>query len=167
MKRYRALAILMVFLALCGGVVWLILRGTAQYPSVGTRVSYPVNQIEGFDLSIEAPTWSPFRGYTVRYEIAIDSEDVYFLGRETYPFEHLEQLDGGRWHRLVSAEEGDRITFEGFSIGGEDNTGFAGSVVQKYAGYGTRLEPGTYRLTLELTDAEGTPHYLAAEFEVD
>ena len=39
--------------------------------------------------------------------------------------------------------------------------------MQKYACYGTRLEPGAYRVVLEMKAEDGTPHYLAAEFEVE
>lgn len=29
--------------------------------TLGEPVSYPVNQVEGFELTIEKPTWSPFK----------------------------------------------------------------------------------------------------------
>ena len=53
-----------------------------------------------------------------------------------------------------------------FSLGG-DSTGLQGSIVQKYDYYGTRLEAGTYRVVLEMKAKDGTPHYLAAEFDVE
>ena len=53
-----------------------------------------------------------------------------------------------------------------FSLGG-DSTGLQGSIVQKYDYYGTRLEAGTYRVVLEMKTKDGTPHYLAAEFDVE
>ena len=90
--------------------------------TLGEPVSYPVNQVDGFELTIEKPTWSPFKGYT---------------------FNNLE-----------------------FSLGG-DSTGLQGSIVQKYDYYGTRLEAGTYRVVLEMKAKDGTPHYLAAEFDVE
>lgn len=34
--------------------------------TLGEPVSYPVNQVDGFELTIEKPTWSPFKGYTIR-----------------------------------------------------------------------------------------------------
>ena len=30
--------------------------------TLGEPVSYPVNQVDGFELTIEKPTWSPFKG---------------------------------------------------------------------------------------------------------
>ena len=33
--------------------------------TLGEPVSYPVNQVDGFELTIEKPTWSPFKGYTI------------------------------------------------------------------------------------------------------
>ena len=50
---------------------------------------------------------------------------------------------------------------------GGDSTGLQGSIVQKYDYYGTRLEAGTYRVVLEMKTKDGTPHYLAAEFDVE
>lgn len=50
---------------------------------------------------------------------------------------------------------------------GGDSTGLQGSIVQKYDYYGTRLEAGTYRVVLEMKAKDGTPHYLAAEFDVE
>ena len=38
---------------------------------------------------------------------------------------------------------------------------------QKYDYYGTRLKAGTYRVVLEMKAKDGTPHYLAAEFDVE
>ncbi len=35
--------------------------------TLGEPVSYPVNQVDGFELTIEKPTWSPFKGYTIRW----------------------------------------------------------------------------------------------------
>ncbi|MGI6030378.1 MAG: hypothetical protein ACOX7F_02635 [Eubacteriales bacterium] len=166
MKRYKPFFIVgLLILAVVGGV-WLTLRATAHYPTPGEPVSYPVNQAEGFVLSVEEPTWSPFRGYTLRYAIAIDSPEVYSLVDDApQTFEHLEWFHQGQWVRLVrQTESGAYVTFD---IGGSENTGFQGSLVQKYEGYGTRLEPGTYRLTLEMTDSQNEPHYLAAEFEIE
>ena len=55
-----------------------------------------------------------------------------------------------------------------FALGGEESAALAGSIVQKYAYYGTRLEAGTgtYRVVLETQASDGTPRYLAREFEV-
>ena len=76
MKRCRGLVVLGLLTALCAGAVWLTLRVTARYPAWGGPVADPVNRVEGFALSIEETTWSPFRGYTLRYEIQMDSEEI-------------------------------------------------------------------------------------------
>ena len=171
MKRHPGLIVLSILLALCVGGAALYLRATAEYPVLGEPVSYPVNQIEGFDLSIEAgPTWSPFRGYTLKYSVRIDSQEVYHLTTGNEPHcaetERLERLVDGQWCPLRSTEP-TGFQSNTFDLGGPENTGFYGSLVQKYEGYGTRLEPGTYRLVLELTDHDGRSHCLAAEFPVD
>ena len=51
-------------------------------------------------------------------------------------------------------------------IGGSDTLSFESKFTQRTAYYGTCLEPGTYRLVLELTDDDGSSHYLAEEFHV-
>lgn len=165
LKRYRGWLLLLLLLAVCWGLVQLVLRTTAEYPALGEPVSYPVNQLDGFVLSIEEPTWSPFRGYTLRYDVEIHSEDVYTLSNEAAPMERLEALKDGQWYAL--ARQWESFNPISFDLGGAGNTGFEGSLVQKYQDYGTRLEPGTYRLTLELADRQGAPHYLAAEFTVE
>lgn len=165
MKRYRGVLNFAIFLAVCAGLIGLVLHFTAHYPALGETVSYPVNEVEGFTLSIQEPGWSPFRGYTLRYKIDIDSEKVYTLTREdSKNFEGLEYFTDGQWHRLLSQEE--TVGHMNWDVGGEGVSSFQGSIVQKFAGYGTRLESGTYRLTMELTDQQGSPHYLAAEFTV-
>lgn len=171
MKRHPGLMVLSILLLLCVGGAALYLRATAEYPAPGEAASYPVNQIEGFDLFIEAgPTWSPFRGYTLEYGVRIDSQEIYHLTTGNEPnsaeTERLERLLDGQWYRLRSTEPTGFQSYV-FDLGGHENTGFYGSLVQKYEGYGTRLEPGTYRLILELTDHDGQPHCLAAEFSVD
>ena len=57
--------------------------------------------------------------------------------------------------------------FQCVKLPGGDSTGLQGSIVQKYDYYGTRLEAGTYRVVLEMKAKDGTPHYLAAEFDVE
>ena len=164
MKRCRGLVVLGLLTALCAGAVWLTLRVTARYPAWGEPVTYPVNRVEGFALSIEETTWSPFRGYTLRYEIQMDSEEIYHLVEDGSAFAYLERLADGQWYRLdCQREQAGHSTFD---LGGSGSAAFYGSVVQKYEGYGTRLEPGTYRLTMKLTDRIGGAHYLAAEFDV-
>lgn len=168
MKRYRGWIVLLVFVALCAGGVWLILKTTAEYPELGEPVSYPVNQVEGFELTIEEPSWSPFKGYTIHWSVDADSEDIYYFTQdgEAPDFVFLEQCIGGQWYRLGYLEENFPFNTVEFALGGEKSTGLVGSIVQKYAYYGTRLEPGTYRVVLEMKSEDGAPHYLAAEFEV-
>lgn len=42
--------------------------------TLGEPVSYPVNQVDGFELTIEKPTWSPFKGYTIRWAVTANSK---------------------------------------------------------------------------------------------
>lgn len=164
MKHCCGWVIFAAVLALGWGAARLILSATAEYPSLGEPALYPVNELSGFTLSIEEPVWSPFRGYTLRYGIEIDSKEVCVASDEESAFEQLEMLSDGVWHRLSCR----RATFNpvSFELGGAGNSGFYGSLVQKYAGYGTRLMPGSYRLTVRLTDRQGEDHRLAAPFEV-
>ena len=41
--------------------------------------SYPVNQVDGFELTIEKPTWSPFKGYTIRWAVTANSKEILSL----------------------------------------------------------------------------------------
>lgn len=167
MKKYRGLLTLLVLLMLLVSVGWVILRATAVYPTLGEPVVYAVNQLEGFTLSVEKPVWSPFRGYTIQYEIEMASENVYYLetgtGREGP--ERLERLIDGQWYRLQSQTE-HIWNPNTFPLGGDESSGFYGSLVQKHEGYGIRLEAGDYRLIIDLTDTEGDLHYLSAAFTV-
>lgn len=54
-----------------------------------------------------------------------------------------------------------------FALGGEEGFVLEGGIVQKYAYYGTRLEPGKYRVVLEMQSADKTSYYLAAEFDIE
>ncbi len=167
MKKLRGWLILAAFIALCGGAVWLTLRVTAEYPALGEPVSYPVNQVEGFELSIEEPTWSPFKGYTIHWKVTADSDEVYHFVEEsqTPGFEFLERQVDGQWYRLGYSQEYFPTRNLDYTLGGE-GIGLEDSIVQKYAYYGTRLEPGKYRVVLEMRAEDQTPHYLAAEFDV-
>ena len=169
MKRYRGWIVLLGFVALCAGGVWLVLKATAEYPTLDEPVSYPVNQVEGFELTIEEPSWSPFKGYTIRWSVDADSEDVYYFIQDGEPpnrFEYLEHRVDGQWYRLGYTQDNFPFTTTEFALGGGESHGLSESIVQKYDYYGTRLEPGTYRVVLEMKAKDGTPHYLAAEFEV-
>lgn len=170
MRRYRGLFALLVFAALCAGGVWLSLEVTAEYPALGEPVSYPVNQIDGFELAIDEPSWSPFKGYTIKWKVTADSEELYTFsidGNGNEPdFSYLERLVDGQWHRLGYTQEEFVSAPLEFSLG-DENTELEGSIVQKYDHCGTRLEPGNYRVTLRMIAEDGTAHYLAAEFMVD
>ena len=170
MKRYRGWIVLLVFVALCASGVWLILKTTAEYPELGEPVSYHVNQVEGFELTIEEPSWSPFKGYTIRWKVTADSKEVYTFSwnPEVEPgFEYIERCIDGQWYRLGYLQDDFSFNNLEFPLGGEDNSALEGSVVQKYAYYGTRLEPGNYRVVLRMISEDGISHYLAAEFKVD
>lgn len=164
MKHCCGWVIFAVVLALGWGAARLILSATAEYPSLGELALYPVDELSGFTLSIEEPVWSPFRGYTLRYGIEIDSKEVCVASDEESAFEQLEMLSDGVCTGCPAA--GQRSIPVSFELGGAGNSGFYGSLVQKYAGYGTRLMPGSYRLTVRLTDRQGEDHRLAAPFEV-
>ena len=169
MKRYRGWIILLIFIALCGGGIWLILQRTAEYPTLGKPVSYPVNQVEGLELTIEEPSWSPFKGYSIRWDITADSEEVYYFihDGEGPGFEYLERCIDGQWYRLGYSQDNFPFTSVEFALGKEEGSGLGGSIVQKHAYYGTRLESGSYRMVVEMKAEDGTPQYLAAEFEVE
>lgn len=168
MKRYRVWIASLVFIAICAGGIWLTLQVTAEYPSLSEEVSYPVNQVDGFELTIEKPSWSPFKGYTIRYKVSANSKDIYYFTQdgEAPDFAFLEQYIDGQWYRLGYLEETFPFNTVEFALGGEKGTNLEGSIVQKYAYYGTRLESGMYRVVLEMKSEDGAPHYLVAEFEV-
>jgi len=107
MKRYRGWIAFLILIALCAGGVWLTLRVTAEYPALGEPVSCPVNQVPGFELTIEEPSWSPFKGYLIRWDVQADSEDIYYFideGQEP-GFEFLERCIDGQWYRLGYSQE--------------------------------------------------------------
>lgn len=172
MKKFRGLLICLLILTVYAGGVWLTLHLTTEYPALGEPVSYPVNQVPGFALTLAEPSWSPFKGYSLRYDVAAESETVYtFTACHSAGFERLEQQVDGQWRRLtVSPPPPEEFTCFApleFDLGGGEGHGLEGSLVQKYDGYGTRLSSGLYRLVLEMTAPDGTPHCLAAEFSVD
>lgn len=173
-KTTRNLLLFCLCAALCIGGVRLAVQKTAHYPALGEAVSIPVNELDGFTLMVEPPTWSLFKGYVIGWEITADSETVYTLTEgAASDFAHLERFVDGAWHLLVREPEPATPFDSTWEIGGS-TSGFAGSLVQKYDGYGTNLEEGTYRLVLELHAAVGTAdstadsstQYLAAEFEI-
>ena len=166
MKRYRGWLILLVFLGFCAGGVWLTLRLTAEYPTLGEPVSYPVNQVNGFELTIEEPSWSPFKGFMIRWAVAADSKEVYIFAEDGPGFEYLERCIDGQWYRLGYSQNDFPFNRAEFALGGEEGTALEGSIVQKYSYYGTRLEKGAYRVVLEMRARDGTLQYLAAEFRV-
>lgn len=170
MKKYRGWIVLLAFIAICAGGVWLTLQATAEYPTLGEPVFYSVNQVEGMELTIEELSWSPFKGYSIRWKVVANSEDIYYFIQDGEPpnsFEYLEHYVDGQWYRLGYLQDDFPFTTIEFALGGEESSGLEGSIVQKYDYYGTRLKPGTYRVMMEMKERDGTPHYLAAEFEVE
>ena len=169
MKKYRGWVILALVVALAAAGIWLIGKVTAVYPDLGDPVSYPVNQVDGFALTIEDPSFSPFKGYTIFWDVTADSDDVYYFicdGEAPNTFEFLERRVDGQWYRLAYTQENFPYSTEKYAVGGGESTGLGGNIVQKYDYYGTRLEAGTYRVVLEMRASDGTPRYLAREFEV-
>lgn len=169
-ERCRRLVILAVVIALCAGGVQLVLRLTAEYPALGEPVSYPVNQVDGFELTIEKPGWGPFTGYTIKWTVTADSEEVYTFSHdwEGEPdFAYLERCIDGRWYRLRYTQDDFAFNPIEFPLGGDEAWRLQGSIVQKYSYYGTRLEAGNYRIVLRMEASDGTPRYLAAEFGVE
>jgi hypothetical protein len=150
MKRFRGWILLLALIALCAIGAWFTLRVTAVYPSLGEPVSYLVNQVDGFELTIEKPSWSIFKGYTINWSVTADSEEVYYFYDEAPGFEFLERCVDGQWYRLGYSQDDFAFNSLEFSLGGGNGTGLQGSIVQKYDYYGTRLEAGTYRLVLEM-----------------
>ena len=147
------------------GGLWIV-RATARYPALDAPVLYRIDPVQGFQMEIEEVRWSLKKGYCVKYRVAIDSEEVYTLvDTEEKTYKYLERLVDGQWYRLVCDEIRSPID-RSREIGGPGNTGYEEGLYQKYDGYGTRLEPGSYRIVLELTDREGDIHYLADGFEV-
>lgn len=170
MKRVRTAAFLLLLLALCAGGVWLTLQATAEYPPLGAPVSYPVNQVDGFVLTIKEPSWSPFKGYSISWQVDADSPETYFFvhdGKAPNSFEFLERCVDGQWHRLGYLQDEWSFTTLDFALGGDEGLGLSGTIVQKHANYGTRLEPGAYRVVLEMQASDGTAHYLTAPFSVE
>ena len=173
MKKHRGWIILALVAALVAALaaagIWLIGKVTAVYPGLGDPVSYPVNQVDGFALPIGEPSFSPFHGYTIVWKATADSDDVYYFicdGEAPNAFEFLERRVDGQWYRLAYTQNNFPYSTVEFALGGEESAALAGSIVQKYDYYGTRLEAGTYRVVLEMRASDGTPHYLAQEFEV-
>lgn len=169
MKKHRGLLIFFAVILVCLIGIRTIFKATSQYPDIGDAVSYPVEQVAGFELSIEKPSFSPFKGYTIKWTVTADSEDVYYFiqdGKAPNTFEYLERNIDGQWYRLRYLQDNFPITTIEFAVGGEESSRLEGSIVQKYAYYGTRLEPGTYRIVLEMHSKDGTPYYLAHEFDI-
>lgn len=169
MKKHRGWIILALIVALAAAGIWLIGKVIAVYPGLGDPVSYPVNQVDGVTLTIEAPSFSPFQGYTIAWKVTADSDDVYHFtcdGEAPNTFEFLERKVDGQWYRLAYTQNDFPYSTVEFALSGEESAALAGSIVQKYAYYGTRLEAGTYRVVLETQASDGTPRYLAREFEV-
>jgi len=167
LKRHPGWILFLLISVLLIGAFFGYLQLTAEYPSLGEAVHYPVNQLPGFELHLENLYRSPFKGHVLRYKATADTAEVYTLRQDGVDpdFEFLDRCIDGQWYRLQPSRELAFSPLE-FALGGDAASALEGSLVQKYAYYGTHLEPGLYRLVLELWDADKTPHYLAAEFEI-
>ena len=166
MKQYLKKCLPLIGFALLLGVLWGVFQITAEYPLSGEPVSHPVNALNGMELRIEAPSWSVLRGYRIPYTVECSSKERYrMIWDEETSFLHLEKLENDQWYRLKPAEPPSDILGGEHVLGVEPLT-FHAAFTQKYDGYGNRLEPGTYRLVLELTADDGSLHYLAAEFSI-
>lgn len=89
-----------------------------------------------------------------------DSDEIYFMRESESPgFEYLKRYVDGQWYQLGYSR--DNFSFDSieFTLGGEERLALEGSIVQKYAYYRTCLEPGNYRVVLEMQSANQTPHY--------
>lgn len=117
-------------------------------------------------MTIEEPMWTPFKGYTIRQAVEADSKEVCSFDDDAPGFAYLERCIDGQWYRLGYSQ--DRFPFHSFALewGGEESGGLQGSIVQKDAYDGTRLESEAYRVVLEMKAQDGTPHDWAADFAV-
>ena len=165
MKKIRALIIFIIVLAVLACGIKVILNATAEYPKTGEEVTYTVNDVEGFDLEIEDISWSFIKGYTIKWQVNAESKEVYYFVENGSSFNHIERNIDGKWYKLGTDVE--FLATNTFALGGEEGYGLGGSLVQKYDGYGTRLEKGKYRLVLEMENKKGNKHYLAEEFEIE
>ena len=79
----------------------------------------------------DRPTWSPFKGYTIRWAVTANSKEIYSFGEDGSPgFEYLERHIDGQWYRLTYSQDIFSFNNLEFSLGG-DSTGLQGSIVQK------------------------------------
>ncbi len=166
MKKFKGVIIAAAVIGIIGMIIWGIGKATEEYPEIGEVVSYAVNDVDDITLEIEEPTWSPFRGYTIRWKVSTDSKNTYSFNEDGPGCAFLEHYKDGQWYRLAYTQ--DNLPFNAlvFTLGNGEGRSLAGSLVQKYDYYGTRLEPGLYRLTLEMTKNNEDVHYLAQEFQV-
>lgn len=129
MKKHRGWIILALIVALAAAGIWLIGKVIAVYPGLGDPVSYPVNQVDGVTLTIEAPSFSPFQGYTIAWKVTADSDDVYHFtcdGEAPNTFEFLERKVDGQWYRLAYTQNDFPYSTVEFALGGEEKRRFGG-----------------------------------------
>ena len=168
MKKMKGLIIAAAVIGIIGVSIWGIGKATEEYPEIGEVVSYTVNDEDDITLEIEEPTWSPFRGYTIRWQVTTseDCQNVYRFQEDGPGCDLLELYQDGEWHRLAYTEESVPFNEMVFTVGKGEALSLQGSLVQKYDHYGTRLEPGLYRFALEMKKNDVDVHYLAQEFQV-
>ena len=166
MKKLKGLVIAAAVIGVIGMIIWGIGKATEEYPEIGEAVSYAVNDEDDITLEIQEPTWSPFRGYTIRWKVSTDSKNTYSFNEDGPGCEFLEHYIDGHWHRLAYTQDNFPFNSLVFTLGNGESRSLEGSLVQKYDHYGTRLEPGLYRLTLEMSKNNVDVRYLAQEFQV-
>ena len=91
--------------------------------TLGEPVSYPVNQVDGFELTIEKPTGSPFKGYTIRWAVTCllyTSQEWNTRGKvvvwEIKQFFHKENQTIVEWYFKNGMNNGDIEEFDGISL---------------------------------------------------
>ena len=143
-------------------------RHTGVYPQMGPPSQAQPVQIEGIDFAVEQPHYVLGRGYAMRWALSKRTERSYaLLPQQGHCEVWLERQIEGQWYTLVQQLEPDVFPQEP-TVLDRNVTGFEASFTQKYQGYGTRLEPGHYRLALCLRDEQtGQEQVIAESFWID
>ena len=76
MKKHSGWLILAAFVAVLAVGAGLTMKLAAVYPGLGEAADYPVNDVGGFELTLEEPSFTPFAGYTVRWKVTADTGEI-------------------------------------------------------------------------------------------